>query len=490
MSTDIDLALLDESPTNPRTEYDPDDIEQLAQSIVSVGILQPIVARPKGDRLEIVCGHRRTRAARAAELTEIPAIVREMTDDEVLEAQLVENSQRKDVRLLEEGRTFARMIDAGRTVESIADRIGRRPRYVIARAGIPRLPEILQPLCDDERMTLEAVAILQSLKENLRTQIVEAMAEEEGRERQSWEHPPRWNRTSVIRLIERAMRRLANAPWSLDDETLDPPVRGACATCPLNSATQGDLFGDHEASCTDAECWSERTAHYWKLAVEAWDGPIAESTEGLNVFYSASYNDSEAGVWKFIDRAFLTEAGIEVEEVLVKDQHGEGYTRRMTVEAVETALRAAGHDDLADVVIDKGPRTSPADDWQKKAKAAKKARVTRIAKVVELLEEGKVTGAALLEPMFQLLVTGGNQQPAIEILKRRGMEKEHKDGDDTREALLMKAFASANAKERWGLMAEFLMWHSECHRHDESDAFKHMRRLARDKAKAKAKKKE
>lgn len=97
-SATIPLAQLRKSPFNPRTQYLDTDMEELQASIATHGVVQPIIVRPiEGSLYEIVAGHRRTRAAKAAKLTEIPATIREMSDAEARHVQLIENAQRVDL---------------------------------------------------------------------------------------------------------------------------------------------------------------------------------------------------------------------------------------------------------------------------------------------------------------------------------------------------------------------------------------------------------
>src|SRR4051812_30589497 len=86
---------IDASPSNPRKTFA--GIDELADDVKVRGVLQPILVRPRGERFEIVFGERRWRACKAAKLEAVPAFVREMTDEEALEVQLVENSKREDI---------------------------------------------------------------------------------------------------------------------------------------------------------------------------------------------------------------------------------------------------------------------------------------------------------------------------------------------------------------------------------------------------------
>jgi ParB family transcriptional regulator, chromosome partitioning protein len=98
----ITIDQMFESATNPRLTFDQSKLEELAESIRSNGVIQPIVVRPKDNAFEIVAGARRFRASQLAELFSLPARVKELTDAQVVEWQLVENSQRVDVHPYEE----------------------------------------------------------------------------------------------------------------------------------------------------------------------------------------------------------------------------------------------------------------------------------------------------------------------------------------------------------------------------------------------------
>lgn len=120
---------LDEIKPNhrqPRNGFDDASLEELAASIRSVGVLQPVIVRPVGDGFELVAGERRWRAARLAGLHAIPAIVREAGDDQMLRDALIENLQRVDLNPLEEAAAFRQLVDDfGATHEEIAERVGK-----------------------------------------------------------------------------------------------------------------------------------------------------------------------------------------------------------------------------------------------------------------------------------------------------------------------------------------------------------------------------
>jgi ParB family transcriptional regulator, chromosome partitioning protein len=137
----LPLDRIDPNPRQPREAFDEETLQDLTASIEAVGVLQPIVVRPAGERYEIVMGERRVRAARAAGLERIPAIVRTTEDNQLLRDALLENVHREDLNPLEEAAAYKQLLaDFGITQQELASRLGRS-RPVIANAirllGLP-----------------------------------------------------------------------------------------------------------------------------------------------------------------------------------------------------------------------------------------------------------------------------------------------------------------------------------------------------------------
>ena len=130
----LPLDRIDPNPRQPREAFDEETLQDLTTSIEAVGVLQPIVVRPAGERYQIVMGERRVRAARAAGLERIPAIVRTTEDDQLLRDALLENVHREDLNPLEEAAAYKQLLaDFGITQQELASRLGRS-RPVIANA--------------------------------------------------------------------------------------------------------------------------------------------------------------------------------------------------------------------------------------------------------------------------------------------------------------------------------------------------------------------
>src|SRR5437764_10761198 len=164
---DIPLAKIRESKTNPRCFFDEAKLVELADNIRQHGVLQPILLRPlpKGaaDTYELVAGARRYRASKLAGRESIPATVRELTDAQALELQVIENVQRVDVHPLDEAQGYAALIKVqpnSYTVETIASRVGRSPAYVSGRLRLIQLiPEAKQAFYEDKLTVAHAFEV-------------------------------------------------------------------------------------------------------------------------------------------------------------------------------------------------------------------------------------------------------------------------------------------------------------------------------------------
>lgn len=138
----IDIGLIDPNREQPRKKFDVDMLTQLADSIRAVGIIQPIVLSPNGKRYTIIAGERRWRAARLAELTEVPALVRDVETVRRMEMSLIENIQRTDLNAIEEAQAIdALMQQCGLTQELAAQRLGKSRSAVANLIRLLSLPK-------------------------------------------------------------------------------------------------------------------------------------------------------------------------------------------------------------------------------------------------------------------------------------------------------------------------------------------------------------
>lgn len=153
-TSEVPIDLIDPSSLQPRSIFDESKLEELAKSISINGIVQPILLRRKGMRFELIAGERRWRAAQLAGLTRVPAVLRDVPDDKVLEIALIENIQREDLNPIEEAGAYKKLIDTlGLTQDMVAERVGRDRSYITNYLRLLRLPEDLQQLLQAGRLS-------------------------------------------------------------------------------------------------------------------------------------------------------------------------------------------------------------------------------------------------------------------------------------------------------------------------------------------------
>jgi ParB family chromosome partitioning protein len=152
---EVDIDLIEPSPAQPRTHFDEGRLEDLAQSIRSNGIVQPLLLRRRGTGYQLVAGERRWRAAQRAGLQRVPAVVRDIPDNKLLELALIENIQRQELNAIEEAHAYKRLIEAlGLTQEMVAQRVGRDRSFITNYLRLLRLPEDIQRLVEEEKITM------------------------------------------------------------------------------------------------------------------------------------------------------------------------------------------------------------------------------------------------------------------------------------------------------------------------------------------------
>ena len=166
----VEVALEDIYPnaTQPRTYFDETALQELAQSIRNLGVIQPITLRKDGDKFEIISGERRFRASKIAGLTSIPAYIRLVNDQELLEMALVENIQREDLDAIEVALTYQRLLDEiGLTQENLSQRVGKERSTITNSIRLLRLsPDIQQAIRAGEISAGHGRAIISVEDEN------------------------------------------------------------------------------------------------------------------------------------------------------------------------------------------------------------------------------------------------------------------------------------------------------------------------------------
>jgi ParB family chromosome partitioning protein len=155
----------------PRTDFNEAELERLKDSIAEQGILQPLLVRHMDGAYELIAGERRLRAAKSANLSHVPVVVKHLTDEQVLEVSIIENIQRANLNVLEEAEAYFRLMDEfGYTQEKVAEKIGKNRSTIANLLRLRGLPEkIKQSLLDEEISPGHARALLGA--ESLETQL-------------------------------------------------------------------------------------------------------------------------------------------------------------------------------------------------------------------------------------------------------------------------------------------------------------------------------
>jgi len=152
--TEVELDSIVPGSMQPRTHFDEASLQNLAESIRSHGIVQPLLVRRSGDGYELIAGERRWRAAKLAGLEKVPVVVKEVPDDSLLEIALIENIQREDLNPIEEAQAYRKLIETvGLTQEALASRVGRDRSYITNYLRLLRLPDDLQQLVIEGRLS-------------------------------------------------------------------------------------------------------------------------------------------------------------------------------------------------------------------------------------------------------------------------------------------------------------------------------------------------
>jgi ParB/RepB/Spo0J family partition protein len=152
METTIPITLIYPNPDQPRKQFDPEKLGELALSIREYGILEPLVVTPRGDRYMIIAGERRYRAALLAKLDRLPVRVIEADDRLVEELALLENIQRQDLTIIEEARAYQALLDRGMSKEELATKLGKMPWRIDERTSLLNLAPEYQKLVESGKI--------------------------------------------------------------------------------------------------------------------------------------------------------------------------------------------------------------------------------------------------------------------------------------------------------------------------------------------------
>jgi ParB/RepB/Spo0J family partition protein len=471
----LKLTAIAPSPTNPRKHFSKDSLAELAASIREHGILEPIIVRtiPEGrpsetavkkalgiDRkkmaeangktaieFELVAGERRWRAASIAELHEIPSIVRDLTDKQVVEIQVIENLQRADLHPLEEAEGYEALLHKhGYTIEDLCAKIGKSRSYVYGRMKLTALcPSARKALQEDRISHSVALLVARIPDDKLQAKALEECFDYDG--------DPNSYREVSETLQRRFMLRLADAPFDTKDAEL-VTAAGPCASCPKRTGNAMDLFPDVGRAdiCTDPKCFeSKRDANVSRELAKARDeGRETRSAAESKPLFSYGEEPKSTHVdlddvctplgwnhkktWRTVLGKFAPPAIAAVDP--------KGNLRNLVLaEDARTALKAAG------VKIEKpvSPASTTSYGEQERARAKRRKDLAARAStaIAEILPKAQAKVAKLDVKIWSLLaqrVFGGHDAVAF-VAKRRGWCKTANKAEDATETWL-------KAKER------------------------------------------
>ena len=164
---EIPLKDLRSNPYQPRKYFDQDALEELAKSIKEHGVFQPIIVKKSIKGYDIIAGERRAKASELAGKTTVPAIVRDFTDDEMMEIALLENLQREDLNAIEEATAYKKLVEALHlTQEELADRLGKSRSYVTNMLGLLSLPEMVKTMIVNGDISMSHARVLSKIADS------------------------------------------------------------------------------------------------------------------------------------------------------------------------------------------------------------------------------------------------------------------------------------------------------------------------------------
>jgi ParB family chromosome partitioning protein len=211
----VPIDQIDPNPLQSRTVFQADRLQELAQSIAANGIIQPLVVRKRGGRYQLVAGERRWRASRLVGLSEVPVVIQERSDEQLLELTLIENIQREDLTPIEIAHSFDRLArELHLSHEEIARRTGKDRTTITNMLRLLRLPPDVQQLVSEHRLSMgHARAILALPTPELQRQVAEKAT----------------SQGMSVRQVERLIQRMTESrePKNAEDVSQDPNIKAA-----------------------------------------------------------------------------------------------------------------------------------------------------------------------------------------------------------------------------------------------------------------------
>jgi ParB/RepB/Spo0J family partition protein len=378
----LPIASLERSPTNPRKFFDAEKLKQLGETIKSQGFLQKLLVRPwpgRANVFEIVDGERRWRAAKSIGVEMVPVDVRQLTDAQVIEIQLVAGDTGEPLTPLEEGEGFKTALglkdakgEAVFSLRSLAEKLGCSKSHIEQRIDLLRLPPNVRDWVSSGSLAPRTANLLARIPDaESRDKAIQDIVFPKHRE-----DPLPYKEAEAV-IHERYMVALRGTPFDLNDETLGGPEAGkpiACNRCPLKTGNNLERFGDvkDKNTCTNPGCYRAKCNAAWDRTAakaKAAGQRVLTDEESTEVFeknsptvqiaFSSPYvdvdskptyrhvpnevEDKNLPTWRELIETASEKKGIKVPIVLARDRAGKQWQLVQLTLAIEAA-RAIGED--------------------------------------------------------------------------------------------------------------------------------------------------
>lgn len=295
------------SKTNPRKEFNKNSIQELGDSIETTGLVNPVTLRKRGNLFEVVSGERRVRACKLIKKKTVLSIIKDLSDEQVLEIQYIENLQRQDVHPLDEATFIQGMLETGKfTIETIADKIGKSTAYVASRLQLTRLIKDAHKLYAEGKIELGHALLISKMQEDAQQKLLKYIS-------QSYRVPT----VSELRVeVAGLMPNLNEAQFNRKDKLL-LPTAGSCFDCPKRTGNAEDLFSEFSGNniCTDRSCYKEKVNLHMAMLIDKADesGTSLIRVSGVNhnskknVLGQSDYAITKKAEGKNVQKAIYTD---------------------------------------------------------------------------------------------------------------------------------------------------------------------------------------
>ncbi len=251
----VSLKELKPSAHNARQTFDDTKMKELIASVEEKGILNPILIRPSNGKYEIVCGERRFRAAAAAGMEEIPAVIRTLTDQQALECMVIENLQREDVHPLEEAEGYEKLLKNYKTVDELAVKVGKSKAYIYGRLKLCELVPENRKYFYEGKFTASVALLVARVPKNQQKEVGKEVAT--NREHYGDDRPMSFEEAKEY-IQDEFMLQMKEAQWDPKEKGL--ANKGSCLECPKRTGASKELFADIQGAdrCTDPRCFNAK----------------------------------------------------------------------------------------------------------------------------------------------------------------------------------------------------------------------------------------